>query len=302
MTVIRTILASFMLLLAACSSKPVEQPVVSTIEGKPALWTISAKDGTGGTAYLFGTVHSLPPGTKWQTPVLDKAINDANGLVLEVTGLEDSDAVAGIFTAMGARHGLPKLSARVTPDLRGKLAIAADRVAGPAYLLDGMETWAAALTIGAATSGDLGLDTNAGVEHILQMRFTSDSKPVSGLETITVQFGYFDNLPEADQRLILSDIVMGADQTRASYQMMLDAWLRGDSESLLDTANAGILGSPHVRSVLLDVRNQLWADQIAYMVDKHQRPFVAVGAGHMAGIGGVPALLAAKGYKVVRIQ
>ena len=45
-----------------------------------------------------------------------------------------------------------------------------------------------------------------------------------------------------------------------------------------------------------------WVIRIADMIDKGERPFVAVGAGHVAGAGGVPALLAKMGYKVTRIQ
>jgi uncharacterized protein len=300
--VFRSAFASLaLLLISACSVQPDPAAIVSRIDGKPALWKVSAKDTGIGTAYLFGTVHVLPPKTKWQGPVLDGAIRDANGLVIEVTGLDDSAAVSQVFTNMGIAHGLPPLSSRVAPSLRAKLAAASDPVSGPPAMLDGLETWAAALTIGASSDGGLGLDTNSGVEHILQLRFNADSKPVSGLENVTQQFGYFDSLPEAEQRVILSAVVKDMDHSRADFQKLLDAWLRGDSDGLLATDD-DMLASPKIRAVLLDERNRNWSAQIAAMIDQGSKPFVAVGAGHLAGPGGVPALLKAMGYKVERIQ
>jgi uncharacterized protein len=38
------------------------------------------------------------------------------------------------------------------------------------------------------------------------------------------------------------------------------------------------------------------------MIDRGEKPFVAVGAGHLAGKGGVPALLSTNGYVVERVQ
>ncbi|MBL0021251.1 MAG: TraB/GumN family protein [Sphingomonadales bacterium] len=62
------------------------------------------------------------------------------------------------------------------------------------------------------------------------------------------------------------------------------------------------MATPGSRIALLERRNQIWTNQIATMIDKGERPFVAVGAAHLAGKGGVQALLETKGYKVIRIQ
>jgi uncharacterized protein len=291
-----------LLLVAACSSQSQQAPVVATKDGRPALWKITARDKEAGTAYLFGTVHALPPQTKWQGPVIDAATNTASELVIEVTGLEDKAAVGRIFANMGMRHGLPPLSQRVGSPMRKQLLAAAEPVEGPMYFLDGMETWAAALAIASTSSGGLGLDSNSGVEAVLQLRFSADGKPVSGLENITQQFGYFDSLPENEQRLMLSAIVKDAGKSGETYQKLLNHWLRGDTDALLAEADAGLLSSPTLREVLLDGRNRKWAAQIAAMVDNGRTPFVAVGAGHLSGAGGVPALLKAKGYIVERVQ
>ncbi|MFC4291384.1 TraB/GumN family protein [Sphingorhabdus arenilitoris] len=291
-----------LLLLAACSRQDDPPPVTAPADGKPALWKVTSNKPGAGSAYIFGTVHALPAGTDWQGPALDRAIDDSLSLVTEVTGLDDKQTSAAIFAHMGITRGLPPLDKRVSADLADELDKAAGKIAAPAHAMNAMETWAAALTIASSMSSGLGLNSASGVEAILQMRFKAMDRPHSGLETITQQFGYFDTLPESEQRLMLSAILRDYDDARADMQLLLDRWMRGDVDALLEGTETGIMASPRLRAVLLDNRNRNWAEQAATMIDAGRRPFIAVGAAHVAGQGGLPALLSAKGYRVERIQ
>ena len=82
----------------------------------------------------------------------------------------------------------------------------------------------------------------------------------------------------------------------------LELWLAGDMDGLEALGRAGMLGDPELREALLDARNHAWMNRIAPLVAEGRRPFVAVGAAHMLGAGGLPALLAARGYTVRRVQ
>jgi uncharacterized protein YbaP (TraB family) len=210
--------------------------------------------------------------------------------------------VANIFAQMGISGGQPSLASRVDPALHKTLDALDEKVPGPRSILDHMESWAAALTLAGSMSTDLGLNQGSGVENILTLRFRAYDKPISGLETISEQFGYFDTLPEADQRKMLGAILRGANDNRADFEKLLATWMKGDADGLLQDQTDGILASPVVREALLDRRNRKWAVKIGNMIDKGQRPFVAVGAAHVAGPGGVPALMKAAGYRVQRIQ
>lgn len=294
---LRALLAGALLLLASCSKAP--EPVRVEEDGAPELWKVS---GNKGTAWIFGTVHLLPPDTDWQTPAMDRAMREADMLVLEASGLDDEAAVAQIFAHMGISGGQPTLVSRVDPALHPLIDQLDKNIPGPRSVLDHMESWAAALTLASAMSADLGLSPQAGVERVLTLRFRADNKTVSGLETISQQFGYFDTLPEADQRKMLDAVLRGAQDNRKTYEKLLAAWMKGDPDGVLNDERDGILASPAVREALLDGRNRNWAKQVAQMVDKGQRPFVAVGAAHVAGRGGVPALLKAAGYTVERVQ
>lgn len=285
------------LLLTACNEPP--QPVEIDGPGRPALWKVT---GEKGTAWLFGTVHLLPPEADWQTEQLDAAMREADQLVLEASGLDDRQAVAEIFAQMGVSGTQAKLAYRVDPKLHPVLDELDEAIPGPRKVLDHMESWAAALTLASAMSADMGLSQDAGVERVLTLRFRADEKPISGLETISEQFGYFDRLSERDQRAMLNAVLRSEKTNRATYTKLLDAWMDGRADAVLEDANGGILASPTIREALLDSRNRKWAAKIEAKLKEGGKTFVAVGAGHLAGDVGVPELLEAQGYLVKRVQ
>lgn len=294
---LRALFACTLLLLASCAKEP--DPVVVDKEGAPALWEISGPKGAG---WIFGTVHVLPPDTDWQTAAMDGAIREADSLVLEASGLDDEASVAQIFAHMGISGRQPTLASRVDPALHPVLDELVNQLKVSPKVLDQMKSWAAALTLSSAMGNELGLSHGAGAERALILRFRSENKTIGGLETISEQFGYFDRLPEVEQRMMLNILLRGAQDNRETYKKMLAAWMNGDPEGVIDVDKQGILASPAIREALLDGRNRNWAKQIAAMIDDGQRPFVAVGAAHVAGKGGVPSLLKAAGYRVKRVQ
>jgi uncharacterized protein len=292
-----SVLLLSILLLGACS-KPVE-PVRIEGEGAPALWKVQGKTGA---VWLFGTVHLLPPDTDWQTPLFQQAVRQSDSLLLEASGLDDQKAVAQIFASMGVSGGQPKLTRRTDPALHSVLDRLDSDIPGPRSVLDHMESWAAALTLASLQSAELGLNKGSGVEQVLTMRFRAEDKSIEGLETISEQFGFFDGLSEKDQRLMLDRVLRTTDTGREQFKALLSAWMRGDPDAVMPDQDGGILASPAIREALLDGRNRNWAAQIAKRIDKDENVFVAVGAAHMAGKGGVPALLRDMGYTVERVQ
>jgi uncharacterized protein YbaP (TraB family) len=61
--------------------------------------------------------------------------------------------------------------------------------------------------------------------------------------------------------------------------------------------------NPSLYEVLLKRRNLAWADKLTAEMDRASgTELVNVGALHMVGPDGLPALLAARGFKVERVQ
>ena len=79
---------------------------------------------------------------------------------------------------------------------------------------------------------------------------------------------------------------------------MVDAWSTGDQKKLDKLINGDLDKFPEARKALLDDRNARWVPQIEAMLKEKHTFFITVGAGHLTGPAGVPALLRKAGYRV----
>ncbi len=295
-----TILAAT--LLSACStSEPVQLDTVK--EGKPALWKVSGtKPEQAGSAYMFGTIHLLPKNVKWRTPLLEEAIAESDNLTIEVLGLEDAQAAAKIFSKLAISSKQPEVEQRIKPSLRDELDAIIDKADIPEFALNRMESWAAALSLASAQTANLGLSSAEGVDKKLAAQFHGKKKPIKALETIEKQLGYFDQLPENLQREMLSTVVEEANNSKAAFEELFNAWITGDEAELTRLSDGGILEDPQIREKLLLTRNQDWADQIDKIMQKPGKTFIAVGAAHLVGPHSVQSMLETRGYKIEKIQ
>src|SRR3981081_165063 len=72
----------------------------------PALWVVHGRQGT---AYLFGSIHVLPPLTNWQTPQLLVAMKESDIFVFEIPldrQSEDREEARRIQKEIMDLHGL----------------------------------------------------------------------------------------------------------------------------------------------------------------------------------------------------
>jgi uncharacterized protein YbaP (TraB family) len=250
--------------VAACTTAAAPAEVAG---GQPALWKVADEDTT---IYLFGTIHLLPEGTEWRSPKLERAIASSDALVLEVVLGGDPMKSAQAMMQMGMSKG--------------------------------METWAAALTLLTLSFQQMGLKAELGVERGLEESYRAGKKPVSGLETMEQQLGFFDTLSEESQRLFLAGVVESPTDVRAEFEGMLKAWKAGDTEAIAKTFDNELALSPELREVLMKRRNAAWAEWVRKRLDQPGTVMVAVGAGHLAGEDSVQEMLAAKGLKATRVQ
>ena len=286
----RAFAAAFALLLVLSGCSKPEPEVVT-----PALWEVTGPDGERG--WLFGTIHALPAPVAWRSEKIEAALAGSDRLVLEIDNADDPAALAEVFTRLSRTPGQPSVEQRVPAASRAQLEHLLDRHGLAGRRFDDVETWAVAITLSQAAAKDM--DSRHGIDRDI-MKAAGD-KPVVELEGAETQLRIFDGLPEKEQADLLAGIVRDAGDDTMQIRLGT-AWKRGDMAAIEAETEGGLLADPELRAALLVDRNRRWADTIAAMLKNRARPLVAVGAAHMAGPDGLPALLAARGFTVTRIQ
>ena len=267
-------------------------------EARPALWLV---EGPGGAkAWLFGTIHGLRDPVHWRSNTVDAALAQSDRLILEVADIENGAATAQAFAELAQGGSHPPLIERVPAGDADELAaeLAQGRIAPGS--LDRFDTWAAALMIAQAQASLDQQDSANGIDRALAASYRG---PIGELEGARAQLAIFDALPEAQQRALLGAVIEDDPAERSAKSRALEqAWAMGDMAAIARVSDADTFGDPVLRDALLVGRNRAWTDRLLALLGAKARPFIAVGAAHMAGPDGLPAMLAARGYTVTRLQ
>lgn len=290
-------LAVALLAPRAFAEAPASQPLLGKIAAHPAIWTVH---GPKGTAYLFGSIHILPPNMDWQTPKVSAALKAADTFVFEIP--MDDSTKAHIADFVRDHAFLPKdtalpslLDAQARDDYRKALDVSG---VNPALLVD-KRPWFAALLIEIGYMNQRHLSSTSGVDRAIYADAVARGiKNFRALETPEQQFRLLMpddrdlEIKEFDESLkeILKD--------KGEVGNLIDAWAAGDVKRLGKLMNAGLKRDPRMEKALFEDRNARWVNQISAMLNEDHTFFITVGAGHLAGPKGVPAMLRARGFKV----
>lgn len=264
----------------------------------PALWQASRN---GRSITLYGTIHALPPGDGWFSPRARAAFAAADTLVVEIADPDEAGALAADPAFSGLLPRPVPIRERLPAALRPQFdrMVAQGRV--PATALDPLKSWLAALTLLQLDMARAGIDPNAGVDVTLIARARDAGKAIVGLETARAQLDLLDRLPEAEQRLLLASSIEDSGQSDKELQALVQTWLAGDAERILKEFDDSSL-SPELHKRLLADRNHAWADWVEAALATPGQRFLAVGAAHLAGPGGLVALLQARGFTVEKLE
>jgi uncharacterized protein YbaP (TraB family) len=259
------------------------------------LWRYE-KDGRAG--WLFGTIHVGRGEWTVPGPALARAVAGADRLVLEVDPLSPTfgDDLQQAAAPAGAAS-VPRLS----DDLLRRLARQRE-LACVGHALDGLPPALQAVSLLTLIARPAGLDPAWGQEPALSALFHGQGRPVESIETPGEQLDALLGPDDPSQTLAQALAELEDGSSLAVLQRLAQAWAAGDREQLarypewcrcLDTAEQRALNERVVAQ-----RNRRMGEAVMALHARGARPLVAVGALHMIGPDGLPALLHKAGFTV----
>lgn len=262
------------------------------------LWRVT-RDGR--TSWLYGTLHVARVDWVVPGPGLLRALQASDVLALELNPL-DTEALRPLGAA-----GDPARNRQVlTPARRARLANALARACLPSDALAGLRPAVRAATLIALSGRDQGLYPEFGIDAGLAVLAQQARKPVRALETAEQQLALLAGRDAAEEGALLDGFMDALEAPHGSAVLgrLAQAWADGDEATLADYPRwCQCLDTEADRALMRDMlaRNHPMADKIAAWHHAGQRVLAAVGALHLVGPDGLPALLRARGFEVERV-
>jgi hypothetical protein len=260
------------------------------------LWRIS-RDGR--SSYLFGTLHVGKPAWRQFGPKTSAALRASDTLALEL----DPTDPAVLAALADATAGPP-----VPAPLLQRLDRAFERACVPTLALASLHPVLQASTLTVLDARWLGLDPAYSLEVLLVQRARAERRRVVSLETAAQQKSTLVPEDAAEAQALLEQTLEQLENltSRRVLERLVAAWERGDLATLADYERwCECAASDDERAFLRrlnDERNVPLADRIAALHRQGRRVFAAVGALHMTGAQALPLLMAARGFKVERME
>jgi uncharacterized protein YbaP (TraB family) len=292
------------LLLLACASPPPRPPLPPCAPGTagvPLAFQLRAPDGR--EAFLQGSVHFAREAEAGLDPRAKRALADADVLVGEL----DMETLSPVETArlmleLGRLPEGQRLQDVIAPETWSLLQERAKETGTPLEPFQVLEPWVTALTFLGFSLMQAGFSPEEGVE--LQVFASERPAETRGLETIGQQLALFDDLPLDAQEHMLLDALRPAKESAIELESMFTAWRCGDAATL-EGVLASMVGSdpklaPFYEATIF-ARNATMAKGLTEVIAESGRAFIVVGALHLVGARGIPALLEQQGFQVEQL-
>jgi uncharacterized protein YbaP (TraB family) len=279
-------------LLLLCHALALAEPT------RALLWEIKSGQNKG---YLLGSIHVAKADFYPLPESVNRAFEQAGVLAVEVdtTDPQLGQKMAPLIT-WGEGDQLEKhLSSETWGQLKSMLG---DNVAQFQPLKPAMA--ASALMINAFAQA--GYSPADGIDLHFMQRAKAMQKPLVELESIEFQARLLGSISDADGDAMLRQTIesMKNGEARAEIEQMVASWRAGDASALgklLQESADKDPGSKKLHALLFDQRNGGMAQKIAKLVQNGKKPFVVVGAGHMAGNNNILIILKNQGFQIRQV-
>ncbi len=287
----RRILAT-LIALALCST-------TGRAQGKHFLWKVDGPNAS--VAYLLGSLHVLTPEYYPLSPVIDEAFAASKTLVEELDFDEMNDP-AQMMNALGKAMLTDgrTLDQIVAPSTFAEVSKRAEKAGLPMVALQRMKPWLVAITLMGPTLQAAGFKAELGVDKHFFDRAKQAGLQRQSLETLAYQIDRFDQLSPKLQEEMLVSGMKDLDTQVGNVKEMARQWAAGDVKALEKELLVSFEDSRELYDRLLVDRNRNWVPHVEACLQQNAGCFIVVGAAHLVGPDGLPAMLEKKGYKLTQ--
>ncbi len=256
-----------------------------------------------GTIYLLGSVHVGQRAPRFG-PAVEDAFREAEELVVEVD-IEsiDTETTTPIILRYGTIPPPDDLRTRLSGETWELLEPRLAELGLPEDAVLRFEPWVVAVLLTAQELARAGYQEELGVERTLLER-AGPQLPVRSLETAESQLRMFAELPGDLQEMMLLEMLVRQKESQSEMADLIAAWEAGDEEALAAQVFSPLAEYPELAPFYEAVffrRNETMAESLAALSRDGRTRLAVLGAGHMVGERGIPALLAARGFRVERV-
>ncbi|MEJ2309824.1 MAG: TraB/GumN family protein [Gammaproteobacteria bacterium] len=291
--------ALLLLLLAGCQSASLKS-AGTRVNAHPAMWLVEDQDSK---VYLFGSIHVLPEGVRWYTPVIATAFENADELVIESKADDvDDQAMNSYIRARALLPGGQTLDELLSPADYARLQELARLLELDEYSVSRMQPWLLRIVIANEIFEYSGMERTLGVDTLFEQTAARNNMRISSLETPTEAMMTLAEYPLEVQLQQLSESLNNApnNNTQDGLGGLLISWATGDIDR-----NARLIArsmTPLTYRNVVVKRNEKWLPRVERYLDKPQQTMVVVGNAHLVGKGNMIDMLRQRGYLVSRVQ
>jgi len=266
------------------------------------FWRIE-RDGAE-PSFILGTMHVTDPEVTALPPEVSRAFDGAQALAVELT-MDPATQIVLQGAAMTA--DVDWMERRLDDRQRSLLADAAGQYQIPVANLRALEPWAVTAMFSfpraelqRQMSGLQPLDMQ------LMDKAEAAGKRLIALERVEEQLEAFTGYSDQEQIDMLTATLEGVGRIDGEFARMKGAYLAGDLADLSAMADESFAEldpglSGRIQQRLIADRNRHMAERLEPLLNQG-RLFVAVGALHLPGEGGVLNLLAQRGYRITAVE
>lgn len=282
--------------------------------GEGLFWEATRGDSR---LILIGTLHVYDPRHETLVPGIERALDGADRLLVEMTFETEAEFEAAIFSdtsliLLPEGQTLPDL---LPEELWADLSAAGQARGLPPMMLSRMQPWYLSLMLGIppcafqeVLAGERGLD------HMIMDRAAAAGIPQQSLEPWDTLFRLFTQDPLEEQIKMLSISILDPAEQSAQYITMLDDYFAGRTAAIWELTQRLALDMEPVNGVdpeelfrrfeqgLLIDRNAAWIPVIEAAAQDDDHIVIAFGAAHLMGQDGVLVLLEQNGWTIAPFE